>query len=92
MSTCHDTAEIQRALEAIIEPGQVVELRALGVSTSRYPRPHTESGYFDDMAPLAKAAASLTRAKGIYFTPNPLTPPSCRVPPIDSVSRTAMTP
>jgi hypothetical protein len=48
VSTCHDAAEIQRALEAIIEPGQVVELRALGVSTSRYPRPHTESGYFAD--------------------------------------------
>jgi hypothetical protein len=66
--------EIHRAIEAIIAPGQVVELRALGVTTSAYPRRHTVSGYFDDMGQLAQAAASLPRAKGVYFTPNPLNP------------------
>jgi hypothetical protein len=73
-TTTADPSEIRRALQAIVEPGQVVELRALGVSTSAFPRPHTVSGYFDDMEKLAKAAASLSKAKGIYFTPNPLDP------------------
>jgi hypothetical protein len=69
-----DVAEIRRALTAILETDQVVELRALGASTSTYPRPHTVNGYFDNIDLMARAAASLTKAKGIYFTPNPLNP------------------
>jgi hypothetical protein len=73
-ATAADPDEIHRALHAIIEPGQVVEFRALGVSTPHYPRPHTVSGYFDDLDKLARAATGLTKAKGIYVTPNPLKP------------------
>ena len=47
--------EIQHALDVLHEPGQVVELRALDVSTPPYRRPHTVSGYFDDMGTLAEA-------------------------------------
>jgi hypothetical protein len=72
--TAGDPTEILRALHTIVEPGQVVELRALGVSTSAYPRSHTVSGYFDDLEKLTQGAASLSKAKGIYFTPNPLKP------------------
>jgi hypothetical protein len=57
-------------------PGQVVELRALGVRRGRY-KPHTEAGFFyaDKLFELAKAALELTPlAKGVYFTLNPLQP------------------
>lgn len=74
MTSRHDLTVIRRALEILIEPGQVVELRALGASTPRIRRPHTVSGYFDDMDALAKAAADLPKAKGIYITPHPVNP------------------
>jgi hypothetical protein len=62
------------ALAILTEPGQVVELRALGVSTPGYHRPHTVSGYFDDMEKLAEAAARLQTARGIYITLNRVNP------------------
>jgi Protein of unknown function (DUF3987) len=65
---------ILEALTLLMEPGGVVELRALDVSTPTYRRPHTVSGYFDDRAKLAEAAASLRGAKGIYITLNPVNP------------------
>ena len=65
---------IADALRLILEPGQVTELRALDAVTHGYRRPHVESGYFDDVEKLAAAAASITTAKGIYFTPNPVKP------------------
>lgn len=57
-----------------VSPGQVVELRALGVQ-HRYGGPHTESGFFDyeHLLDFAKAAYRLSPfAKGVYFTLNPL--------------------
>jgi hypothetical protein len=59
----------------LIEPGQVVELRALGVH--RNDRPHVEAGFYDaaHLKDMAKAALAVTKcAKGIYFTLNPLNP------------------
>lgn len=57
-------------------PGDVVELRALGVtSDGRFP--HTEAGFFDyDHLPeMGKQAARLSKiSKGVYFTLNPLHP------------------
>ena len=53
-----DPAEVRRALDLLLSPGQVTELRALGVSTPEYRRPHTVSGYFDDPDALAHAAAN----------------------------------
>jgi len=67
--------ETVRAMRLILEPGQVTELRALGVSTSDYKRPHTVSGYFDDAEALAREAEQLTPyANGVYFIPNVVNP------------------
>lgn len=73
MST-HNAEEILRSLRALMAPGQIVELRALEVSTPKYPRPHTVSGYFDDLETLAQQAMLVSKAKGIYVTMNPLKP------------------
>lgn len=67
-----DPLEIVRALELMLAPGQVVELRALDAVTQRDWRPHTESGYFTDISILVKAVERIESAKGIYFTPNPI--------------------
>src|SRR5690606_6172912 len=66
-----DIEEIERAIRLFHEPGGVVELRALGVGG----RKRTDSGYFDDPAKLAQAAAHLSgRADGVYFTLNEINP------------------
>jgi hypothetical protein len=60
----------------LIEPEQVVELRALEVKRGNG-RPHTEAGFFDadHLADMAKIALQVTLlAKGVYFTLNPLNP------------------
>src|SRR5271157_253469 len=60
-------ATVREAFDLLLEPGTVVELRALGT------RQGTVSGYFDDRATMAKAAARLSgKAEGIYFTLNPV--------------------
>jgi hypothetical protein len=70
-----DARAIKRGFEALLEPGQVVELRALGVSTPDFRRAHTVSGYFDSIDGLTEAVLQLSSsARGIYFTPNPLNP------------------
>jgi hypothetical protein len=64
-------AELYRLL---IAPDQVVELRALHVSSGRG-RPHTEAGFFDGghLAEMAKTALELSlKARGVYFTLNPV--------------------
>jgi len=68
------TAEdrIKAGLKMVLEPNQVVELRALAVHTMDGFK--TYNGFFDDHDALAEAAAFLCTqgAKGVYFTPNPL--------------------
>ena len=60
---------IHRALSLLVEPGQVVELRALGVPRG------TSSGYFDDLEKLAEVAARLSgHCSGVYITLNPVNP------------------
>jgi replicative DNA helicase len=58
------------------QPGEVTELRAIGVThDGRYP--HTEAGFFDydHLEDMAKEASRLSRiSKGVYFTMNPLQP------------------
>lgn len=73
-------AELARDLAAhyrlLVEPGQVVELRALDVRRGGG-RPHVESGFFDTdhLVEMAEAALRVTLlAKGVYFTLNPLQP------------------
>lgn len=64
-------ADIQRALTVLCEPGQVVELRVPEVDGKK----RTDSGYFNDIAALAKAAANYDgRASGVYMTLNPVEP------------------
>lgn len=70
-----DPEEIRRALALLLAPDQVFEVRALGVQ-ARYGGPYTSSGFFQaaDLAPAVDAASSLTTARGIYFTLNPIAP------------------
>jgi len=70
-----DREEIERTLRLLWAPGQVGEIRALNVSTREYRQPHTASGYYDDPAKAAQAAAELSQyATGIYCTLNPVNP------------------
>jgi hypothetical protein len=66
--------EITKALQSILVPGQVTELRALDAIVSGDRRHQTFSGYFDNAQDFAKAAASILTAKAIYFIPNPIKP------------------
>lgn len=61
--------EIEKALIAIVAPGEVVEIRALG--------DRQMIGYFDDLHAAAVEAEKLDRAArhaGIYITANPIDP------------------
>lgn len=71
-----DDRQIADWLRLFVEPGQVVELRALDV-TQRYGKPATVSGYFDyeHIDQLAKEALPLDgKATAVYFTLNPVNP------------------
>jgi hypothetical protein len=73
--TLDEAALLVPQYRLLIEPGQVVELRALDVKGNG--RPHTEAGFFDSdhLLQMARAALQVTkRAKGVYFTLNPLQP------------------
>ena len=64
-----DPSEIRRALDLLLQPEQVAEIRAL------HTRRGTVSGYFDSFGKLAQAAANLSgRAPGVYVTLNPINP------------------
>jgi len=70
-----DQAEILRAVQLLAEPGQVVEVRAPDATSAGWRTPHVISGYFADAELLAKAVAStITGAKAIYLTLNPINP------------------
>ena len=70
-------AVIEPWLRVLVEPGQVVELRALNVP-QKYGRPTTQFGYFDSdsLNVMAREAANLTvgNATGVYWTLNPVNP------------------
>src|SRR5262249_7770132 len=62
---------IHQGLIYLTEPGQVVELRILGIQGKR----RTDSGYFDKMDNLSRAAVAYDgKAEGLYFTLNPVNP------------------
>lgn len=70
-----DPDEIRRALKLLIPDSAVTELRVLGVSAAGYRRPHTVSGYFDDMERLIQAAVThAPTAHGVYIVPNQVNP------------------
>ena len=68
-----DKAEILRAMQLLLPPGQVTELRALEATTASYGKPRTIFGYFNDPLKLAEAVGQIATAKGVYFTLNPVT-------------------
>jgi hypothetical protein len=64
-----NTRKIREALDLVIIPGTVSELRALGTAHG------VVSGYFDNLDDLAAAADRLSgKATGVYVTLNPVTP------------------
>lgn len=67
-------AEIERGLRVFHEPGEVFEIRVLGIPGRG--RPFTSSGYFDDFAKAAKACLEYDYrgAAGVYHTLNPCNP------------------
>src|SRR5258708_6618534 len=68
------TGEAHRALELLVEPGQVVELRVLNATRYRKDWPHTASGYFTDANALIGSLEKLHSATGVYITLNPIQP------------------
>ncbi len=71
-----DTAEIQRALGILVEPGQTFEVRILEARRQGSQHPCTICGYFESAAhvPGALAGLRLVGAKGFYVTLNPIDP------------------
>ena len=68
-----DPAEIYRALNTILLPGQVTELRAIRAIERGWRSPHVISGYFNNIDAMVRAATQI-QAKGIYFIPNEIHP------------------
>jgi P4 family phage/plasmid primase-like protien len=63
-------ALIRESLSVLAAPGQTVELRIPGIQGKR-----TDSGYFNDLDTLAKAAATYEgKTEGVYITVNPVQP------------------
>jgi hypothetical protein len=68
-NTQADTAEIVRALELLLTPDSVAELRCPRAKKG------TGSGYYDDLAAMASKAAALSgTVPGVYVTLNPVQP------------------
>jgi hypothetical protein len=70
-----DVLEVQHFYNLLVEPGQVVEVRALDASLTTdkapYDKPRTMSGYFTDVDKLTSSIARISSANGIYMTINP---------------------
>src|SRR5262245_56398355 len=75
-----DDADIRRVADWLclfVEPGQVVELRAIKVRLTGDDRSSTRGGFFDTahLDQMAREALYLSQfAAGVYFTLNPLEP------------------
>lgn len=74
MNLAADPSAIVHALQVFLEPGQVVEIRALNVQDGYWTG--TMSGYYDSdhLEKLAEDAAKIRHASGIYWTLNPMNP------------------
>src|ERR1043166_8103183 len=75
-------ADVVRWLGIFVRPGQVTELRALGVPESG--RRVAVNGYFDHehLEEMARHALNLSRsATGVYFVPNPIDPARMTIRP-----------
>lgn len=66
---------VYQAMERLLVPGEIHEIRALDVALPGEERRNTLSGFFDNPMSMARAAAALDGyARGIYYTVNPLKP------------------
>ena len=78
MPRIRSASEILKTLTLLrVKPDQVVELRALAVSTLQYRRPHVVAGFFDEnhLDAFIEASVSLNRAsRGVYVSMNPFDP------------------
>lgn len=68
-----DVAEVKRAYDLLVGPGQVVEVRALEAlgPGDRLPYQKTYGGYFDNVTDLIAAIKLIQAAMGIYITLQP---------------------
>jgi P4 family phage/plasmid primase-like protien len=68
--------EVRRALEVLVAPGDVAEVRALDarINGERWGRPGVVSGYFDGPDALTDAVCRIDEAFGVYITLNPCAP------------------
>ena len=66
-----DIQEVKRAYDLLVEPGQVIELRALDATIQSDRRALTYSGYFDNFQSLQNSLKQLTSAMGVYLTLQP---------------------
>ena len=71
-NNCND---INTILNLVFQPGDVFEIRCLDATTPDWRKEHTESGYFT-YENIDKVLQELSRvkARGVYFTPNPVHP------------------
>jgi hypothetical protein len=68
-NVCADSGEILRALELLLAPDSVAELRCPKT------KQRTGSGYYDDFAAMASKATALSgTVPGVYITLNPVMP------------------
>jgi hypothetical protein len=67
-----DPEAVVDALRLIVGAGNVVEVRVLEAATASTGRPHTLSGYFDDLDSLVAALGAIKSAKGVYIVLNPM--------------------
>ena len=75
MEPISDRAEIERSVSFIVQPGNVVELRALQARDPTGRHVGTVSGYFTDTKRFVRAAEHWSgHAVGVYFVLNPVLP------------------
>lgn len=68
-----DEQEVRKAVDLLLDRGEVIELRALEVPRGGNGFRYTASGYFDDADRLVEEAVRLSQtAKGVYVTMNPV--------------------
>ena len=69
-----DIAEVKRAYELLVQPGQVIEARMLKASFNLDNASYTIRGYFDNVTDLLQQITRVKKAKGFYFILNSINP------------------
>jgi hypothetical protein len=70
--------EIRRYYQAVVKPGQIVEIRCLDAlmvgDNPTYNKPRVIAGWFDNVESIISEVRKIARAAGIYMTINPCLP------------------